>query len=469
MVQVGQTTVQDNTAKRMGWALVITLIYVSCTVGQPRTMMREDPEEPPPFFFFEPVNLVVAHDSSLSRLDIHYRIDQTFFVAIKNRDSSSSSAFVSRGEVLVELFDSTDVSKARSIQRIELATNQALREPEGKEWHRGMASFEVPPGRYKIVIELDDFESERRFIDDRTTITLKRFPVPSRETSTPLFVEWKLGQTTTDTLVPVGFGPNLLFGRPAAIYVELPSVTDATSQLHAEYTLSAPSVFNHSTIVTVAETLKSLYCVSRVKLTNTTNGGVPAYTLSSDESSQALGVIIPLASGRLPLRRYNLDLTICIDSADFRAKKQFQMVWPDMPFSLREIDVAINALRYITTSNQRDSLLRGNLEERRDKLETFWKRKDTSPETAYNEVMVEYYRRVDYASKTFGTLREPDGFKSDRGRIYILHGPPTKTERILNPSAGYQEVWLYEKTGKKFIFADQTKSGNYVLISTEQL
>ena len=102
-------------------------------------------------------------------------------------------------------------------------------------------------------------------------------------------------------------------------------------------------------------------------------------------------------------------------------------------------------------------------------LSQFWKKKDSTPETAYNEVMVEYYRRVDHATRFFGTLRDPDGFKSDRGRIYILYGPPTNTERTLSPSSGYQEEWTYANAGKRFIFADESKSGNYVLVSTQSL
>lgn len=457
----------ERVMKRIGWMLLIMLSCAPGTSGQPRNMMLEEQGEPPPFLFFEPVNLL-AHDSSLSRLDIHYRIDQSFFVTVKNSDTSSLSSFVSHGEVLFEVFDSAEVSKARSIQKVEIGTARSDRELPGKKWYRGIASFEIPPGRYKIVFEVDDVESERKFIDDHTTTSLRQFATASRETSTPLFVEWKDGQTSADPLVPIGFGPNLLFGKAAAIYVELPFAADTIDNMRAEYAISANSSVTMSTSVVAAETLTNLLRQPRVRLTSESGENGPTYTVSSNDSSNALGVIIPLASERLPLRRYDLALTIRLGDAEFKTTKKLQMVWPDMPFSLRDIDFAISALKYITTGSQRDSLLRGDLDERRDKLEAFWKTKDNTPETAYNEVMVEYYRRVDHATRTFGTLREPDGFKSDRGRIYILHGPPTKTVRTLSPTVGPQEVWTYEKTGKKFIFADQTKSGNYVLISTEQ-
>jgi hypothetical protein len=83
--------------------------------------------------------------------------------------------------------------------------------------------------------------------------------------------------------------------------------------------------------------------------------------------------------------------------------------------------------------------------------------------------MVEYYRRVDHAMRAFSSMRGFDGHKSDRGRIYILYGPPTKTQRSLDPSTGYQEVWIYEKQNKKFVFVDQSKSGNYTLVATQNL
>ena len=140
-----------------------------------------------------------------------------------------------------------------------------------------------------------------------------------------------------------------------------------------------------------------------------------------------------------------------------------------MPLSLRDVDYALDALKIITREEQLDSMKRGDFETRRNTLEAFWKEKDKTPETAYNEVMAEFYPRVDHARKTFGTLREPDGFKSDRGRIFVLYGQPTKVDRTLDSSAGFSESWSYQKLNKKFVFLDKTKSGAYVLVSTQSL
>jgi GWxTD domain-containing protein len=441
------------------------MISTSPLPAQPRS--GGDQEGMAPFLFTEPVNLIAA-DSSLSRLDVHYRIDRGFFVAVKSRDSSSSWAFICRGDILVEVFDSLDVSRSRTIHHVELGVNQPTHDQTEKTWYSGIASFDLAPGPYRIVLEIDDLESERRYVDNRTTIRLKRFSVTSQETTTPLFVQWDRGITSSQSLIPVGFGPHLLFGKEAALFLEIPSAV-AADKIQVMYSIATSSTPDRTAKSVEEDTLKTPLLLPRVRLEASTPDGEPSYTISSSDSSRALGILVPLASEKLPLRRFDLDVTVKAGNAELKAKKTFQMVWPDMPMSLRDIDNAINALKYITTEEQRDSLRKGSLEGRRDNLEAFWKRKDPAPETAFNEVMVEYYRRVDHATRTFGTLRDPDGFKTDRGKIYILYGPPTSMERTLSPSSGYQEEWTYEAAGKRFIFADQTKNGNYVLVSTQSL
>jgi GWxTD domain-containing protein len=140
------------------------------------------------------------------------------------------------------------------------------------------------------------------------------------------------------------------------------------------------------------------------------------------------------------------------------------MIWPDMPRSLRNVDEAISALKYVASDAAVDSLLEGPLEARWANLEGFWKPRDRSPETAPNEVMTEYYRRVDHAREAFGTLRQPDGFLTDRGRIYVLHGPPTTSDRSLDPAEGFREVWTYASRNKTFVFVDRSKTGEYILV-----
>ncbi|HEV8130225.1 MAG TPA: GWxTD domain-containing protein [Acidobacteriota bacterium] len=55
-------------------------------------------------------------------------------------------------------------------------------------------------------------------------------------------------------------------------------------------------------------------------------------------------------------------------------------------------------------------------------IEEFWRRRDPTPSTARNECKEEHYRRLAYATQAF--QEGIPGWKTDRGRIYILHGKP---------------------------------------------
>ena len=64
-----------------------------------------------------------------------------------------------------------------------------------------------------------------------------------------------------------------------------------------------------------------------------------------------------------------------------------------------------------TTSGQREEF-----------IDSFWKRRDPTPDTPHNEFNEEHYRRIEYVKQRYfeGTA----GWRSDRGRVYIMFGPP---------------------------------------------
>jgi GWxTD domain-containing protein len=119
-------------------------------------------------------------------------------------------------------------------------------------------------------------------------------------------------------------------------------------------------------------------------------------------------------------------------------------------------------------------------EEKEQLIEQFWFRRDPDPRTAVNEFKEEHYRRIAFANERY-TSGSP-GWITDRGRVYIIHGPPDEIES--HPSGGpYQrpmhegggraqtypfELWRYrhiEGLGSDIIleFVDPTMSGQYRL------
>src|SRR5271169_2024332 len=110
----------------------------------------------------------------------------------------------------------------------------------------------------------------------------------------------------------------------------------------------------------------------------------------------------------------------------------------------RDEDVA-----YIISDEERaafDSLQ--NDEEREQFVEQFWLRRDPTPDTEENEFKEEHYRRIAYANEHYAA--GIPGWKSDRGRIYIVFGPADEIES--HPSGGSYERPMEEGGGETSTF-----------------
>ncbi len=67
-------------------------------------------------------------------------------------------------------------------------------------------------------------------------------------------------------------------------------------------------------------------------------------------------------------------------------------------------------------------------DERAKFIEQFWLRRDPTPDTPENEFKDEHYRRIAQANLRFPTADGKAGWKTDRGRIYIVYGPPDEID-----------------------------------------
>lgn len=134
---------------------------------------------------------------------------------------------------------------------------------------------------------------------------------------------------------------------------------------------------------------------------------------------------------------------------------------------------------YIITDQERAAFKKLQTDEERENfIELFWRRRDPDPDTDENEFREEYYERIAYANEHY-TSGIP-GWKTDRGRIYIMYGKPDELES--HPSGGsyerpsYEgggetstypfEIWFYRYlpgigSGIEIEFVDPTGSGEY--------
>jgi len=136
---------------------------------------------------------------------------------------------------------------------------------------------------------------------------------------------------------------------------------------------------------------------------------------------------------------------------------------------------------YIITDEERTAFLRLNTNEEREQfIEQFWLRRDPTPDTVENEFKEEHYRRIAYANEHYAS--GIPGWKTDRGRIYIIWGPADEIEthptggaydRPPEEGGGSTSTYPFEKWRYRYLegigndvnleFVDPSGSGEYRL------
>ncbi len=129
---------------------------------------------------------------------------------------------------------------------------------------------------------------------------------------------------------------------------------------------------------------------------------------------------------------------------------------------------------YIIAPMERDVFLKLQTDRERDLfIEAFWKQRDPTPGSPENEFKTEHFRRIAYADRYLGRDAPRPGWKTDRGRIYIILGEARDIQRFEGKSSTYDaEVWFYQgKTdmglpaGFNLVFFKEGGHGEYKLYS----
>ena len=96
-----------------------------------------------------------------------------------------------------------------------------------------------------------------------------------------------------------------------------------------------------------------------------------------------------------------------------------------------------------------------------DYIYEYWKERDPSPKTSKNELLIQLNERVNYVNNKFSILMP--GWKTDRGEIYIIYGPPYSVDSYYDNRRMINfETWYY--SDKEFIFSDERSFGEMQLI-----
>ena len=133
----------------------------------------------------------------------------------------------------------------------------------------------------------------------------------------------------------------------------------------------------------------------------------------------------------------------------------------------KELDNEFELIRYFLTNEQRGFYKKlDNAEAKRRLIYEIWQKMDPTPNTRINEFKIQYKQRIEEANEEFRSYTRK-GWKTDRGRVYVLYGAPTDVERYPNnPTSFAHEIWHYDNIegGIIFVFVDLQEFGEYIQI-----
>lgn len=381
---------------------------------------------------------------------ISFRIPNPLLVFVQDR-----SAFLSNVEVAVAVYRNEEKVDEQIWRQAQRAATFDVTQDRSEDVE-GRVVFRLDPGLYTYRMTLNDgpADVERPF----------RVPDISADgISTPFIVKGLERDGTDIRLDPLNLGGDAPYGERARVVVPLgPDTGSAGAEL--QYRLYRIGRDRRETIRRdrgaqapyQLEPEDVLVRNGTLKLDETVPvGRIDEGCLCWETSDEAVGrlAVLDLQIDELEDAEYLLDVVLKAHGETRRHRSTFRTHWRDMPLSLYDHVVAIRNLTFIESRETVRSMLRGSREERIERFRAYWLRRDPSPGTVFNELMDEYYRRIDHAASEFrsGKSPYPDGLLTDAAEVFIVHGPPHDISNSFPSSGGVQEVWSYSD-GRRFVF-----------------
>lgn len=179
--------------------------------------------------------------------------------------------------------------------------------------------------------------------------------------------------------------------------------------------------------------------------------------LSPSTTSFTKSYLFKDISSKLPEGKFTID-------ESKNQKTYFEVKWWNKPLSLLNYEISLKALGIIESKLLIDSLKDLGNKSGYRAFNEYWEKYDPTPNTKYNDLMEEFYLRVDYAQKTFSNFATPDGILSDRGKIYIKLGSPLHIERSTSANGKNIELWYYKGRSNPYYFKDNLGNGSFQLV-----
>ena len=402
-----------------------------------------------------------------------FRIQNNFLSFRRYRDRNdpeSQKNFYSEPDVDVRIFNRSEdddpqtsrdvVATGRWSETIFAETYEQTNSPLA--FVQNMITSSLEPGRYRIEMTATANGRSRRDLESSFHIA----DTASSRTAYFYFLDNEIALEPPFETALMNMGNNVFFGRDHNLAIWFPNVSE-----NAGYKLDISKLRVSQQDTTEREKVMEY----QIDQEGFHYGYVPDIAMQNDrpyfklekrgnrEAGTGHFYVLKIPNSTFENAHYRIRLRKTdADGEEYViAQRAYQSLWLDMPKSLLNLDVAINMMEFIVDDSKLRSLRRGSREDRERRFREFWAERDPDPDREYNELMVEYYRRIDYAYDNFTTPQQP-GYESDQGQVYIRNGEPDDKERTFPPNQPARELWYYGD--KVFVFEATTGFGDFRLI-----
>ncbi len=387
-----------------------------------------------PLFFADALSFA-SEKNGMSRLDVYVDVGYDVLHFINEGD-----VYRAGYEVTVTVNDSLGpaVDEKSWLETIE--TKEYEKSISPRTSNLSQCSFTLLPGRYQITIQVSDSDT-KKIARLKKAVTVRNYANGRFSLSDIMLVnslKFEGGKRVVS--------PNIQ-GNVGNISDSFFVFFEAYKRLNVDSTLISVKVYNPKGIVVQQDSFYQKLpaevtpCFRRLRIAGLTAGeyvvGAEAHPhqQNSDGSS--------------------------VDAAAF-SSRPFSLHWKGLPVSIVDLDLAIDQMQYMLNKDELERMKKAEGERKREMFMAYWKRRDPSPNTERNELMEEYYSRVEYVNKHFGHY--VDGWRSDMGMVYIIFGVPSNIERHpFDIDAKPYEIWTYYELNREFVFIDQSGFGDFKL------
>jgi len=383
-----------------------------------------------------------ADDADLVRLDLYY---QVFNAGLKFTEKEGEWLAKYKVEVFIE--DQKGESIASESKERQVRVSAESRAKSKTDHRTGQFSFDLQPGKFVIKFSLRDLSSSQ-VINRRIETKLDRFDSRKPELSDVEFLQ--AVHQATDS------GDVFRKGNLQAI----PSVNRVFGGSDDSRLLYYIEIYRGS------DSDQSIIVESRLR--HRSKGMVYRDTLHVGFTGTVERQLRDISLTELPPGEYEMELFL----RGRRNKKlvhqryNFELLWTLDALVKFDWKKAIDQLSYIAGPGELHEIKKlESIEERKRAFAEFWRERDPTAGTYQNEAKHEFYRRVRVTNQRFSILRR-EGWRTDRGRIYIQYGEPDEIDDVpYSPSAFPYQIWHYYMSGryKRFTFVDERMDGDYQL------